>query len=168
LFGVWGDTLRVWLDELLPDDAHMVCDSRVHVAMKSVPHLAQPYFQTQLVSSFHSKDDLISATMASVHIPYFLDRRATARFRGRRYVDGALSLTGRPASRHLYLPGAESYVRLSSALDPRITEKYKHPSDILTASPERVQEMIEWGEEYVASLDEQGGLAALDELRLEA
>ena len=166
LFGLWGGTLRTWLDELLPDDAHNLCNDRVHVAMKSVPHLSQPYFRTQLVGNFRSREDLISATMASVHIPYFMDHHATARFRGRRYVDGSLSLTGRPAARHLYLPGAASHVRLSSALDPRIAQKYKHPSDIVTATPAGVQEMFEWGEQYVATLDEAGGLSALEELRL--
>lgn len=38
------------------------------------------------MSDFTSKGDLIMACMASVHIPWFMDKHFSARYRGGRYV----------------------------------------------------------------------------------
>lgn len=43
-------------------------------------------FRRRAVSDFTSKDDLIKACMASVHIPWFMDKHFSARHRGGRYV----------------------------------------------------------------------------------
>lgn len=38
----------------------------------------------QAITDFTSKEDLIKACMASVHVPWFMNKRFSARFRGRR------------------------------------------------------------------------------------
>ncbi|CAM9634286.1 unnamed protein product [Sphacelaria rigidula] len=49
-----------------------------------------PQFGRRLaVSDFSSKEDLIKTCMASVHIPYFMNKKFTARHRGSRFVDGS-------------------------------------------------------------------------------
>lgn len=83
---VWGGLIRSWLDELLPEDAHVRCTGSVELftlALRLPPrHLG--------VRSFDSRADLLSACAASIHIPLFLDGRLTARFRGQRCVDSYL------------------------------------------------------------------------------
>ena len=39
---------------------------------------------------FQTRGELIDACLASAHVPFFLDGRGAARFRGQAYVDGSL------------------------------------------------------------------------------
>ncbi|CAM9384794.1 unnamed protein product, partial [Scytosiphon promiscuus] len=86
LAGVWGAMVEDWLDELLPDEADKICRDRVNLLVIGV--WPRP-FRRQSVSDFTSKSDLIKACMASVHIPWFMDKHFSARYRGRRFVDGS-------------------------------------------------------------------------------
>jgi len=85
LMGIWGSLIRQWLEELLPGDAHVRCRGRVRIVVTKTPSL-----QLQYLDDFASREDLIDAAMASVHIPFFLDGRATCTYKGQRYVDGSL------------------------------------------------------------------------------
>ena len=85
LAGVWGDLLRDWLKELLPEDAHVHCSHRTTLAVTRLPSMAVCGFD-----SFSDKEDLIEAVMASVHVPFVLDFKPWARFRGERAMDGSV------------------------------------------------------------------------------
>ena len=165
LAGVWGGIVREWLHCILPDDAHKSCSSCVHVAVKSVPRLHRPWFATQLVHEFSSREDLIDANMASLHIPWFMDRHATARFRGSRYIDGSFSL--RDSTRKLILPGATGHLRIHSKNDERIRARFARPTDFLARgiSVADVREMMVWGADYIDTVDSRGELGLLDGLR---
>ena len=194
LYGVWGGIIREWLEMMLPDDAHSACSDRAFIAVKAAPRLQRPYFRTQLLSDYASRADLIDATMASLHIPWFMDRRATARFRGHRYIDGSFPLL-RDASRHLYLPTQAGHLCLRSSDDARIRRRcdatsshaappfhrcgtarilppfvhtrYASPADFLGrgVTAESAWQMMAWGEEYVEELELRGGLEVLESLR---
>ncbi|KAI8466339.1 MAG: hypothetical protein J3K34DRAFT_433904 [Monoraphidium minutum] len=85
LAGVWGGLVRRWLSELLPEDAAPRCNAaRVSVAVTRLPFLT-----SEAVSGFKDKADVIEATMASVHIPLFMDGRPWACCRGVRCIDGS-------------------------------------------------------------------------------
>ena len=88
LAGVWGPLIRTWLQDMLPDDAADMCSGRV--TLFTLAMWPPPPCRRVTVSRFEDKDALIDAAMASVHLPYFLDGRATARFKGQRCVDGTL------------------------------------------------------------------------------
>lgn len=169
LYGIWGSLIHEWLEGLLPPDAAARCGGRLAVAVKAVPRLRRPWFETELVDEFEGRRDLIEACMASVHVPLFLNRRWTARFRGARYVDGSLSLRG-DGEQRLYLPLACTHasrcIRLCHRDDPRVRARYSRPSDFLAAaSPEACRELMGWGAEHVARLDAEGGLQGLEPLR---
>ena len=85
LAGIWGGLVRQWLEELLPEDAHEMCSGRVKVIATKVPRMRLQYLDT-----FDSRDDLISACMASVHIPFFLDGNGTYKYNGEQYIDGSV------------------------------------------------------------------------------
>mmetsp|Transcript_44258 Transcript_44258/g.120581 ORF Transcript_44258/g.120581 Transcript_44258/m.120581 type:complete len:259 (+) Transcript_44258:251-1027(+) len=73
LRGVWGDLLRTWLDDLLPPDAHKLCDQRCHILVSSLsdqPGL--PLFRRRVISHHRSREELLEACLASVHIPFFV------------------------------------------------------------------------------------------------
>ncbi|CAM9283873.1 unnamed protein product [Phaeothamnion confervicola] len=73
----------------------------------TLPRLALRRPRRVVVADFASRYEVIEACMASVHVPFFMDGRFAARFRGRRCLDGsfragttALSLgPGRPTVR---------------------------------------------------------------------
>ena len=88
LAGVWGPLIRNWLHTMLPDDAAETCTGRVSLFTLATWPL--PPLRRIRVDAFADKDFLVSAALASVHLPYFLDGKATARFDGQRCVDGTL------------------------------------------------------------------------------
>ncbi|KAK9806776.1 hypothetical protein WJX72_002404 [[Myrmecia] bisecta] len=86
LLGVWGDLVRQWLDELLPENAAEICRDRLRIIVTDVAERRQVY-----ASDYASKADLIEAAMASVHVPVFLDFKPVASFRGRWCIDGSFA-----------------------------------------------------------------------------
>ncbi|GMH37657.1 hypothetical protein BSKO_05530 [Bryopsis sp. KO-2023] len=84
LMGVWGDIIRVWLDELLPENAADLCRDRVEVVVTTLPLL-----KLDTVSDYKSKEDLIDANLASAHVPLFLDGQMMASLRGKMCFDGS-------------------------------------------------------------------------------
>ena len=155
LWGIWGDLVREWLDELLPPDADKRCSGRVHILVHQLGDGGRCH-----VSEFESRDDLISACLASTHIPLLMDGSLTARFRGSHCVDPDLTgmfMTGaRDAGRSpgLRLPeSASSSTLVSYVHDKRLVSKYSAPADVLRlASPECIWEMVRWGEEHGEAL----------------
>lgn len=83
--GTWGTMIRDWLNDVLPDDCASRCSDRLEVVLRSVAT-----GETVYVTRFHSKPDLISALLATCHLPFVLDMMPVATFRGRWYVDGQL------------------------------------------------------------------------------
>ena len=86
LAGIWGNLVRQWLDDLLPDDAVDICQGRLKLVITKIPS-----FDIAYVSDYTSKQDLIDACLASAHVPFFLDGKATCDFRGQACIDGSLS-----------------------------------------------------------------------------
>lgn len=46
-----------------------------------------------VLTRFSDKDDLVEACMAAVHVPFFLDWRFSAPFRGGPFMDGSVRRT---------------------------------------------------------------------------
>lgn len=88
---MWGEIVREWLDDLLPADAAERTTGRVTILLTRL----FPYPKRVRVSSFASKPELIDCLMASCHIPYFLDKSTTARFAGKRWIDGSVLASSR-------------------------------------------------------------------------
>ena len=161
LYGIWGGVIRQWLDELLPDDAAQRCEGRVELLVTSVAapslRVLRP-LSVLSVSDFADRDALIDANLASVHVPFFLDGRAAARFRGGACVDGSLCALLQP------LPQLTQGCRINHHDDLRMRARYRLPSDFLRlVSPASVREMMAWGEAHVDALDADGGLHELRE-----
>ena len=86
LAGIWGEIIRVWLDELLPENACELCaNGRVKLIVTEALTLRLKY-----IDEFSDRDDLIAALRCTIHIPWFLDGAATRIYRGKRYIDGSL------------------------------------------------------------------------------
>jgi len=66
LQGVWGNMIYEWLDTLLPDDAVERVVKKLNLVVTPVPS-----FGKSRICDFHSREDLIMANMASVHIVSF-------------------------------------------------------------------------------------------------
>ncbi len=124
LFGVRGETIRRWLEELLPEDAAHRCGRGVLYIQVTVWSGWRSGLRVKRVSSFESRAALIDTLMASVHIPYFLDGRLFARFEsnacdlgGRRVCDGSI-LQFLPARRLFGIPDEDLRVTCEKGRDP--------------------------------------------------
>jgi len=119
-----------------------------------------------MISDFADRAELIDVNMASAHLPLFLDGRWTASVRGMRCVDGTFSLRSDSGTRRVLLPGGANAVRLDSALDARMRQRYRRREDFVRlASRDGVAEMMEWGMAYVREMEESGALAELEPYR---
>ena len=88
LVGVWGEVVREWLQEILPENAAELCRGRVHITVLCLP------YRRHHVSDFRSKEDLIETCLASAHLPLVMDGRPFCMWRGWPCVDGSI-LAGR-------------------------------------------------------------------------
>ncbi len=61
--------LHAFLQDHLPEDAHLRCKDQAYVAVTKITPIARPV----LVSEFIDRPDLIQALMTSCHIPFWLD-----------------------------------------------------------------------------------------------
>lgn len=104
LAGVWGDVVRDWLHALLPADAAARCAGRLKLVVTEVPSL-----RLATLDAFACKDDVVNACLASAHVPFFLDGRPFARYRGRALLDGSLHDFIRQNNSH-HLTAGDAYV----------------------------------------------------------
>ena len=83
LFGIWGCIIEEWLDTLLPDSIYLE-DDKLSILLTTIP-----FFEKSRIDNFFDKKDLIACNMASVHLPWFLNKNAVASFRGTSFIDGS-------------------------------------------------------------------------------
>jgi len=130
LAGIWGDMIRVWLDELLPDDAADLCKDTNFVVLQR----KRLWYRRQLATDFQSKKDLIDAALASAHVPFFLDGRLNANWRNTKCIDGSFRLLKTKRSNSL-IRGTDlkELVFVDYSLDPQVQLKkekvFKLPKD---------------------------------------
>jgi hypothetical protein len=82
---VWGPLIREWLHEVIPDTLEQDSVAGLHVTVTP----ALPIKHPKLVSDFQSKEDVINAVMASIHVPVFLDGKPWTKYRGEIVLDGS-------------------------------------------------------------------------------
>jgi hypothetical protein len=86
--GVFGRVVRDWLHDLLPADAMDRCrGGRLKLVVTPLRPLS--LFAPATVDCFTTKEELVDACLASAHVPFFLDGRPSASYRGRAYMDGS-------------------------------------------------------------------------------
>ncbi|CAL8460544.1 g73 [Coccomyxa elongata] len=85
--GRLGTVLSEFLYDLLPQDAHERCNHKTFVAVTR----AWPRPQGELISEFHSREDLIEALLTSCHIPWWFQGTVGRNFRGALHFDGGLT-----------------------------------------------------------------------------
>jgi hypothetical protein len=92
--GRLGVLLETFLQDALPEDAHIRCDGKTFVAVSSVGGSRGRGFSAptgQLVSTFKDREDFIQALLTSCHIPLWMDGRLTSTFRGTMHLDGGVT-----------------------------------------------------------------------------
>lgn len=145
LFGVWGGIIEQWLDELLPEDAVQMVDGRLSLLVTPVPS-----FKKHRVSNFENKQDLIACNMASVHLPWFLDKKPTAKFRDSLVIDGSF-LSETPKD-YIHQP-CETIV-LDWQKDPVMAEKSNEI--IKLVGRDGIWSIFEQGREFAKNADMKG------------
>ncbi len=85
LFGVWGKVVNEWREELLPENAAEICNSKLTVQVTEWRGIRKG-FKVRRINQFAGKKGLIDALMASSHIPYFMNKKARRTLTA--FVDG--------------------------------------------------------------------------------
>jgi hypothetical protein len=80
------ESIRTALEAALPDDVTTNIAGRVRIA---VIDLEADRSTPVLIDAFDDKADLIGAVCASAHLPFIMNGKATAQWRGRRWTDAA-------------------------------------------------------------------------------
>ena len=186
LYGIWGNMVNEWLDELLPDEISASVQSNLFLAVTPFPRL---WKGTAYVHGFQNKNEVIEACMASTHIPLFMNKRVTAKFRGRRYIDGSFwtlfakqppendlipspSLEEQSSQSSLRLPQSSPLLTSTKELvtqdhpvfvvDWRDDEVFRNARQSQTktfvslVSPDGLYEMMEFGYQYMKRKQEKG------------
>jgi len=157
---VWGDLIQSWLNELLPEDAHVRCSGSVELFTLALglPPRHLP------VSSFDSRPDLLAACAASIHIPLFLNGRLTARFRGQRCVDSYLIaprdlVDTRKAARRAGEPGLSLLIDHND--DPSVAARRRAGDLLALVSRDGLDGMVTQGTKFMEGELASGRLDAL-------
>lgn len=101
---VWNDEVKRVTLENLPDDAYQRLSDRLFISLSRIPYpysysfsetnaTAPSYnmgLKNEIVSKFHSNQDLVDAVIASSFVPFF-DKKLAYKFRDNYYVDGSLT-----------------------------------------------------------------------------
>eukprot|EP00577_Skeletonema_sp_RCC1716_P018057 CAMPEP_0113400006 /NCGR_PEP_ID=MMETSP0013_2-20120614/15875_1 /TAXON_ID=2843 ORGANISM="Skeletonema costatum, Strain 1716" /NCGR_SAMPLE_ID=MMETSP0013_2 /ASSEMBLY_ACC=CAM_ASM_000158 /LENGTH=253 /DNA_ID=CAMNT_0000285011 /DNA_START=120 /DNA_END=881 /DNA_ORIENTATION=+ /assembly_acc=CAM_ASM_000158 len=148
LQGIWGDMIHTWLDELLPHDADEMVSEKLHILVTPVPS-----FGKQKINKFDTRDDLIHANMASVHLPWFLNGDLTKEFRGQSVIDG--SFLAKPSD---YLDN-EKHVDNALILDfKRDPVMQDRSSDFVNPGKGKqfIWDILEQGKRHAQIMDNQG------------
>ena len=85
---VWGKIVEEWLEVLIPDEPTSPLLLSNTFITATPADLCKGIRQVTL-SGFTSKQDVIGACMASAHIPFFMDAKATRRYKGVDLIDGS-------------------------------------------------------------------------------
>jgi hypothetical protein len=184
LQGIWGDLIYEWLDALIPDTAVDDLQRQPH-AQNKLTLLVTPFpnvwDEKIKVQFFHDKRELIAANMASIHLPWFLNSKLTATFRGRSVLDG--SFLAQAKDYHYRHPASNNddddvMIRNDKKQPEKGVGKKKHHiimdykmdplyrdqsllSFIETVEPAKIRQMLEDGKRYAQRLEEQGYFATL-------
>ena len=82
LIGEFKGLLREYYEKLCPKNTNYKTVNRIHI------RITESNFRTYFINNFHSRGDLIECLLASQHIPFLLDYKPYASFRGSPCFDG--------------------------------------------------------------------------------
>ncbi|MCX7343523.1 MAG: hypothetical protein NT128_05215 [Proteobacteria bacterium] len=80
-------TIRKFNPQLV-GQAHKIVSGKLYV---SVTHVKFPFLRNELVSTFHSDEDLVDTLMASCHLPWVINGNFFTKWRGNTCIDGGLT-----------------------------------------------------------------------------
>lgn len=149
LAGIWGDFVRQWLDDLLPANAVELCQGRLKLVVTQIPS-----FEIAYVQDFTSKQDVIDACLASAHVPFFLDGKATCNYRGQECIDGSLSDFLTKGNSALLQCEGNAFI-VDYYADTELT--FGRFDFLKLRSYDEVMSLIEAGKQYAERTDKAGG-----------
>lgn len=154
--GIWGALIENWLDGLLPDNAHEICRDQVSLVVTTIDRhkLVVPKIEQVALSDFTDKNDLITACMASAHVPVLLDWKLTRTCRGRVCLDGSFpDFFYNDNCEHLKCEG--NAVIFDYFTDPNLVRKGR--MDMLELkSHDELKRIMDLGYAYAAKLHDEG------------
>ncbi|KAL7506474.1 hypothetical protein ACHAXN_009088 [Cyclotella atomus] len=132
--GVWERPLGLW------------AFGRLHVLVTPVPS-----FGKNIVSRFESREDLIQANMASVHLPWFLNGNFAYNFRGSPCIDG--SFLARPSDYFdkQYTQENQAKLILDFKRDPVM--KSRAADFVKVVSKQAIWDILEQGKKHAKVMD---------------
>jgi len=156
---VWGGIVEEWLTELLPNESQLLFQNTFITA---TPADLFKGVRQDVLSNFQSKEDVVQACMASVHIPYFMDTRPCRKVgKDKWYIDGSFwpfvmgddmfnACAAGPTANQLF--PADQILNVDWRNDEVFAAQVREGFTTMI-SPERVFDMMDAGYAYAASLN---------------
>lgn len=132
--------IRCALEEALPNNVASKISGRARVAIVKADGSSWRSRQVLLVDQFRDKEDVISAVCASAHLPFLMNGKQTALWRGERYLDAAVfgfGIINVEGAVHVsicppegYTPAGQSTAGLDHIRQGMLHAKEQAPSDV--------------------------------------
>lgn len=159
LFGIWGRIVQQWLNELILENVTGKQLGNLYICVTPFPNI---FHRPKFLSMFTSKDDVISACLSSIHIPYFMNKKLLSKYKNTKYIDGSF-YSVLPFLRFRYnnekeklfksLKIANSEVlNIDWRSDIEFRKKYSQYSVISLLKPSTVYDMMNAGSCYMEKL----------------
>lgn len=153
LYGIWGDMVYDWLDDLISSNDLENLDKvngKVNILITKFPS-----FEKEKVDTFTSKEDLIRANMASVHIPLFMNGKVITKFRDLPYIDGSF------LSQIQDYNNDKSAVILDWKKDPVLRDRTLGDA-VQALSEDGIWDLLESGRRFAVQMEKSGKFRKLE------
>mmetsp|Transcript_23753 Transcript_23753/g.37264 ORF Transcript_23753/g.37264 Transcript_23753/m.37264 type:complete len:142 (+) Transcript_23753:197-622(+) len=122
---------------------------------KNFIYLSHPFLpsESKKINKFDTRDDLIHANMASVHLPWFLNGDWTKEFRGQTVIDG--SFLAKPTDYFDSERHVDEALILDYKLDPVMRDR---SADFVNPGKGKqfIWDILEQGKRHAQIMDKQG------------
>lgn len=159
LRGIWGNLVEEFMNDLIPPVIPKDDLARIHIMV--TPRLI--FRGTKTLYNFESRQEMIDAVLASIHIPFFMDERPWRPVRGKMYLDGSFwpFVTRRPTRlpKHLRIENpSEEVLQIDHKADRRFVTDVDTNNIVRLITPDGLREMMHYGYNYMKDLDGEGKL----------
>jgi hypothetical protein len=156
LLGVFGRIAKEFLEELIPSRVDEEQLRRLNIVV--TPRMLGN--GPAVLTGFHSKEDAISAVMASIHIPVVMNGELWATYREQKYVDGTfwtLLNRARVAWRvfppEAPLPHTVGALTVDYKYDAVFLRRYGGTPIMKMVQPQDLHVMMDYGYDYMRRMD---------------
>lgn len=157
LVGVFGRIAKEFLEELTPPNPEETQLRRLNIVVTP----RRVHQGPEVLTGFYTKEDVINAVMASIHIPLIMNGELFAEYQQQKYIDGSFWTLIRSAGFAWRMRNLEVGMERPGTLlldykhDSAFMQTFGKMSIMKLVRPDDLHVMMDFGYDYVRRLDQQ-------------